>query len=258
MRLEPTTEEPQLVDEPGSRRASPRPDSSDRRRARWREFRLAYPGILATAFVALAVMLAADGWLVWKRIRYDQEINRLRGGMTEVERERTDVVLASNENRLQIMMELIRRQALGDQDLNLAIALDSGVMYLQREGAVLREMRMEVGPERTVGESADTVRMAAPLGARTIERLYDGTHAWDVPGWVYLDRGLPVPDERVVRGALGPRAIQLSGGTVIYSMPEVGPLNDSTYVMPGSIRVSEEDLDAIAPNLKPGQTVYIY
>lgn len=252
------TEEPQLGDEPGSRRNAPRPDSTDRRRSRWREFRLAYPGILATAFVALAVMLAADGWLLWKRIRYEQETERLRSGMTEVERERTDVVLASRENRLQIMMEMIRRQALGDEALNLAVSLDSGVMYLQREGAVLREMRAAAGPERTVGEGADTVRMAAPLGARTIERVLEGGDSWEVPRWVYVDRGVQVPEQRALRGALGPRAILLSGGTVIYSMPEVGPLNDSTYIMPGSIRVSEDDLEAIAPNLKPGQLVYFH
>lgn len=258
MRLEPTTEEPLVTDEPGSRRTIPRPDSPDRRRPKWREFRLAYPGILTTIFVALVVMLAADGWLLWKRIRYDNEIERLRAGMSDVERERTDVILASRENRFMIMMELIRRQALGDDALNLAVAVDSGVMYLQREGAVLRRMTVYVGPERSVGEGADTVRMAAPRGTRTVERVLGGNDAWEVPRWVWLDRGLAAPEERSLRGALGPRAILLSGGTVIYTMPETGPLNDSTYIMPGSIRVGEEDLSAIAPNLKPGQTVYFY
>lgn len=247
-----------LADEPGSRRAVPRPDAPDRRRPRWREFRLAYPGIITTIIVALAIMLVADGWLIWKRIRYDREIERLRAGMSDVERQRTDVILASDEKRFQIMMELIRRQARGDRDLNLAVALDSGVMYLQREGAVLREMEMDVGPERTVGEGTDTVRMAAPRGTRTIERILDADDAWEVPRWVFVDRGLPVPEQRSLRGALGSRAVLLSGGTVIYSMPEVGPLNDSTYLMPGSVRVRATDLGAIAPNLKPGQTVYFY
>ena len=255
MRLEPL--EPRLEEEPGTRRVEPRPESPDRRRPKWREFRRSYPGILATIFVALAIMVAADAWLVWKRVRYESEVERLRAGMTDVERERTDVILASDENRFQIMMELIRRQAMGDRELNLAVAVDSGVMYLQREGALLREMDIAVGPERTVGEGADTVRMAPPRGTRTVERVI-GAEAWEVPRWVYLDRGLQVPDERTLRGALGPQAVLLSGGTVIYSMPEVGPLNDSTYVMPGAVRVSAEDLAAIAPNLKPGQTVYFY
>lgn len=208
--------------------------------------------------VALAIMLAADAWLIYKRVRYDRETERLRAGMSDVERQRTDVILASDESRFRVMVELIRRQARGDKDLNLAVSVDSGVMYLQREGAVLREMDVVVGPEKTVGEGADTVRMAPPRGARTIERILGPRDGWEVPRWVYLDRGLEVPGERTVRGALGPHAVVLSGGIVLYSMPTVGPLNDSTYVMPGGVRLGEEDLAAIAPNLKPGQTVYFY
>jgi hypothetical protein len=45
---------------------------------------------------------------------------------------------------------------------------------------------------------------------------------------------------------------------VIYAMPSVGPLNDSSYVMPGSIRARAADLKAIAANLKLGMSVYFY
>jgi hypothetical protein len=50
----------------------------------------------------------------------------------------------------------------------------------------------------------------------------------------------------------------LDGGTVIYSVPVVGPLNDSSYVLPGSVRASAADLEAIAPNLSVGMAVYFY
>ena len=49
-----------------------------------------------------------------------------------------------------------------------------------------------------------------------------------------------------------------AGATGIYPMPRAGPLNDSTYVMPGSVRVRTQDLRAIVPDLKPGMTVYFY
>ncbi|MGH7663745.1 MAG: L,D-transpeptidase [Gemmatimonadaceae bacterium] len=243
---------------PGDRRTGERPDASDRRRARWQDFRGAYPGILATMGIALLVMLAVDFWLVYKHVAYRNEIERLRSGMTDVEQRRTDVLLESTENRLAIMVELIRRQAQLDERLNLAIAVDSGVMYLQREGAELRRMRIAVGEEKTVGTPPDTVHLAAPLGERTVERVLDGDDAWEVPAWVYRDRGLAVPGDREIAGALGPAAVILNGGTVIYSMPESGPLNDSSYVLPGSVRVSEEDANAIAPNLAPGVKVYFY
>src|SRR3712207_8848136 len=52
----------------------------------------------------------------------------------------------------------------------------------------LREMPIQVGPEKTVGTAPDTVRMVAPRGARTIERILDENGTWEVPAWVYADR----------------------------------------------------------------------
>ena len=131
-------------------------------------------------------------------------------------------------------------------------------MYLERDGALLREMGVEVAPEKRIGAGRDTVHMAAPRGTRTVERILGPQDAWEVPKWVYADRGLPQPAQTALVGALGPVAIVLNGGTVIYSLPSVGPLNDSSYVLPGSIRVSAEDLRAVSPNLQHGTVVYFY
>ena len=234
------------------------PPVVDRRRAGWREFRHAYPGILATMSLALLLMLAVSGWLIYKRINYQREIDRLRSGMTDAERKRTDMLMSSTKNRFQVMLELIRRQALGDQELHLAVAVDSSIMRLQREGALLRDMPVSVGPEKVVGTSPDTVHMAIPRGTRTVEKIIDASDGWEVPRWVYEDRNLAVPEDRTVKGALGPVAILLNGGTVMYAMPSAGPLNDSSYVLPGSVRLRAEDLRAIRPNLKTGMRVYFY
>jgi hypothetical protein len=234
------------------------PPFIERRRPGWREFRRSYPGILITMAIALAAFLAIDVWLIRKRIRYRNEIERLRAEMTALERSRTDAILARDENRLRLALELIRRQARIDKELHLSVTVDSGVMLLEREGARLRDMPIQVGPEKTVGVPPDTVRMVAPRGARTIERILDENSSWEVPAWVYADRGLAPSTERTIKGALGPAAIVLSGGTVIYSMPNVGPLNDSAYVLPGGIRARVADLRAILPNLKNGMTVYFY
>ena len=56
----------------------------ERRRKSWREFRLAYPGIISVLFVLLVSMLAIDGWLVYQRVRYARETARLRAGMTSI------------------------------------------------------------------------------------------------------------------------------------------------------------------------------
>jgi len=230
----------------------------ERRRPSWREFRLAYPGVVSVLLVVLVAMLAIDAWLIYQRVRYARETNRLRAGMTDVERRKADLVVASEQNRMRVTLELMRRQANIDKDLHLSVAVDSGVMYLEREGALLREMPIEVGPEKRVGTAPDTIHIAAPRGARTVERVLGVKDRWEVPRWVYTERGLPVPEDRLVAGALGPGAIVLNGGAVIYAQPATGPLSDSAYVLPGGIRARAQDLRAIAPNLTPGMSVYLY
>jgi hypothetical protein len=240
----------------GRRKDADRP-RTDRRRVGWREFRRGYPGILATMTIAVVLFLAADAWLLTRYLRYQRETRELRASMTEVERNRSDALLAQEENRLKVMVELFKRQAKVDPSLHLSVSLDSGVMYLERDGALLREMPITIGPGKRVGTPPDTLHIATPRGKRTVEALLDETDAWRVPQWVFTDRGIPAGDT-LLEGALGPAALLLDGGTVIYSQPTVGPLNDSAYVLPGAIRVRASDLRAIAPNLRPGVAVYFY
>ena len=224
----------------------------------FRAFKRRHPGFVAAAAIIIIGLIGLDLWFVSKRLRYEREIARLRSGMTEFERRRTDAILASEERKMQVMLQLIRRQAKIDPEIHLAVSIDSAQMYLEREGALLREIPLEVGPERRVGIPPDTVHIAIPRGARTVARMLDGKDSWEVPSWVYTDRGLAAPDDRTVKGALGPVAILLEGGTVIYSMPSTGPLNDSSYVLPGGVRARAADLQAILPNLKRGTAVYFY
>jgi hypothetical protein len=195
---------------------------------------------------------------MYKRTTYRAEIQRLRAGMSEFEKDRADAVLASEEKQLQVMVELLRRQAKIDTEIHLAVSVDSGFMGLEREGAVLRDMRVQVGPEKTVGTPPDTVRLSIPRGTRSVQRLLGAEDRWEVPRWVYEDRGLAVPNRRSIKGALGPAAIVLEGGTVIYSPPTTGPLSDTTYVMPGAVRAKSEDLRAVLPNLTRGTKVYFF
>jgi hypothetical protein len=224
----------------------------------FRTFRRRHPGFIAAAAIIVAGLLVLDAWLVYKGERYARESQRLRSGMTEFERRRSDALLASEERRMRVMLELIRRQAKIDPDIHLAVSVDSARMFLEREGALLRESDVEIGPEKRVGAPPDTVHMAIPRGARSVARVLGPNDTWEVPTWVYLDRGLTPPADRTVKGALGPVAIVLEGGTVIYSMPSAGPLNDSSYVLPGGVRTRAEDLRAIRPNVQPGTNVYFY
>jgi hypothetical protein len=224
----------------------------------WRALLARYPGATAALIASTLLLFLLAGALTYTYWRYNREIARLREAMSQTERERADLLLAEERHRVRVALELLRRQALQDRELHLAVDVDSGRMYLEREGAVLREMDVVVGPERVLEGGSEPLHLAIPRGARTVAALIGERDSWEVPSWVYQDLGLPVPAERRVRGALGRLGIVLTGGTVIYSRPRTGPLSDSSYVLPGSILVEETDMRAIAPNVKPGMTVYFY
>jgi hypothetical protein len=208
--------------------------------------------------LAIAVLLLTDLLVACERVRYGRELARMRAAMTETERQRVDAIAASEQNRLAIAVELARRQALGDAELHLSVDTANGLLWLERQGARLREMRVRLGHEATVGTPPDVVLLVPPLGKRSVARVVDGSYRWTVPDWVYLERGLPVPGDRQIPGALGPLAIFLDSGAVLYSRPAVGPLGDASYVLPGSVRVEAPDFEAIRADLQPGMAVYFH
>jgi hypothetical protein len=152
----------------------------------------------------------------------------------------------------------MRRQAAGDDALHLAINTDSSTIVLERGGALLRQFPARIGPERRVGVPPDTVQVSVPRGTRTIEKLLGAADAFELPAWLWTDRGLPIPPNRAVAGWAGPDAIVTTGGTLIYALPSAGPLADSSYVMPGAIRAPAADLAAIRANLTRGTKVYFF
>lgn len=208
--------------------------------------------------VSLLVLLVADGLLLWRRARYREEIERLRAGMTAMERQRADAIVAADNDKAAVMLELMRRQSQGDDAIHLAVNTDSGYVALERGAARLRVMPAEIGPERRVGTPPDTMHMVVPRGVRSIERLLGDSDRYTLPAWVWTDRGLPVASERAGAGWTGPAAIVTTGGTLLYARPSAGPLADSAYVMPGAIRLAARDLRAIRENLMAGTRVYFF
>lgn len=206
----------------------------------------------------LVSFLLLDGFLLVRRTRYREETARLRAGMSELEQKRADAILAADADKATLMLEIMRRQAQGDDGIHLAVNTDSSFVALDQGGARLRTMPARIGPERRVGTPPDTLRVVVPRGLRMIERLLGDDDVWPLPSWLWADRGQPAPAERSGPGWTGPQAIVTSGGTLLYALPETGPLADSSYVMPGAIRLAASDLRAIRENLTAGTRVYFY
>ena len=218
---------PDIGPDPGDRRDPAGERKHDRRRGGWRDFRRAYPGFVFTLLIGLLAMLAIDAFLILKRRSYEAEVTRLRANMTQQEKERTDAIVAAEENKLRLTLALARRQAKLEKTLHLSVAVDSGKIYLEREGAVLREMAAAFGPEGKVSNGVDSIPIAVPRGERSVAKLDDS-------------------------------GITLDGGTVILASDAPSLLQDSSAMPPGSVRMSRADLKAIMPNLSLGMRVYFY
>jgi hypothetical protein len=212
---------------PETRRSAARADEGDRRRGTWRDFRRAYPGFVFVLGLGLAAMIAVDAWLLFKRVSYNHEVSQLRAHMTDAERERTDAIVQAEQNKLRIAIELAKRQAKFDKRLHLNVSIDSSRMYLTREGALLREMPVQFGPERGASDSSGAPPAAVPRGERTIADLSSDK-------------------------------ITLDGGAAIFTSQASELTADTTAVPPGSLRIRLEDLKAIMPNLNAGMKVYFY
>jgi len=210
-----------------TRRRPDRAGEGDRRRGTWKDFRRAYPGFVFVLGLGVMAMVGVDAWLLAKRVTYNHDVKVLREHMTQAERARTDAIVLSEQNKLQIAIELAKRQAKFDKRLHLNVSVDSARMYLTREGALLREMPVQFGPERVTTESSSAPPAPLPRGERTVADISD-------------------------------TRITLDGGTQILSSPSDNLANDSTPVPPGSLRIKKEDMNAIMPNLSAGMKVYFY
>ena len=209
---------------PETRRNPDRAAEGDRRRGSWGDFRRAYPGFVFVLGLGLVAMIAVDAWLLVKRVKYNHDVAQLRSHMTDAEKQRTDFIVQAEQNKLRIAIELAKRQAMFAKKLHLNVSIDSSRMYLTREGALLREMPVQFGPERAASPSDSTPPAAIPRGERTVADLSENK-------------------------------ITLDGGALILSAKTA---NDSTPIPPGSLRIPLEDMKAIMPNLSAGMKVYFY
>ena len=207
---------------------------------------------------ALAAMLGVTGWLAWRVKSLQAEAARSRTDALGTSNATVDAQMAAQRARLQSILDRVRAEAANDRGLHVSVEVDSTYATLERDGLVLRTMDVDVGPESVVGTAPDTQRLATPRGVRTVTSVVAKGATYELPAWLWRERGLDAPADRKLKGAFGLGAAFLEDGTLIYARTTDGPLSDSLYVWPGAIRLTAEDLKAVLPNLKPGVKVYLY
>ena len=208
--------------------------------------------------VGLVAVLAGDTYLALRVRSLQAESHQRRIDAFGTATATADAQMAAQRARLQGILDRVRAEAAADRALHLSIQVDSGQATLERDGLVLRTLDVDLGPESLVGAAPDTQRLATPRGVRTVKTVVAKGQAFELPEWLYRERGIEVPPNRKLKGALGLGAAFLEDGTLIYAQPTEGPLADSLYVWPGAVRLSVDDLKAVLPNLKPGVKVYLF
>ncbi len=201
---------------------------SDRRRAGWSSFRDNYPVLIKVCAVVFLLLVAFNIWLGVRRSAYASEIVRLRDNMSQAEREKSDLIVQSEKDRLRVAVELVKRQARWAPALNLSIDIDSGMMFLARDGALLRKMPAAIEPGMVPG--SDSAIPTFPRGERSIVEVKK-----DGPTRILLNGGLE---------------ITTAGDTTTADIYQSGEV--------AVVRISAADMKAILPNIAAGMLVYIY
>jgi hypothetical protein len=218
----------------------------------WRELRETYPRIANGLVLAGAVLLLADLSLIIKHIEFARQQAELRSALAQTEILRTTAVQVTEHNIGATGAGLARREMLLARELHLAVDCHKGVMYLRQSGAVLREMPIRLSPAS--GPAADSRQgnapAAQPRGRLVLARVVDGSASRELPESALA--------RRMSTGSLGPLALVLDNGALIYSQPGTGPPVEARDLPPGSIRAEAADLEAIKANLQPGMGVYLY
>ncbi|MEK6611278.1 MAG: hypothetical protein AABZ29_00670 [Gemmatimonadota bacterium] len=187
-------------------------------RVLWRE----HPRLMRVLMWTFAGALFAAAALAWRGAQYRNEIAALRAGMSGIDKVKADLALASDARRLQVMMALAVRQARTDGGLHISVSVDSGLLHLEQQGAILRTASVQVGADGWQAVDGDSIPLASPLGIRRVEEVR------------------------------GDSVVVLSGGAVLYRGDAAMP------VRAGSVRIGDADLKSILKNLKVGLPVYFY
>jgi hypothetical protein len=225
-------------------------------------FRKAHPFFFWGMMTVAGIFLAATAVVASRIPRYHDETAQIQSRMTAQEKQTQDNVLHSRARRSDLAIALLQRElrlkSLQQKGLHLAIDTKDSVLYLYSGRAVLRQVKVAVGPDTTVAApDGRTWRLVRALGERSLARK-ETSPVLSVPEWVYVAQGQPVPaeDARQVAGGLGTYVLVLDDGTRIYSQPQTGPFRDA--VMPGSFAVHGQDLGAIFGAIEADIPVYIY
>ncbi|GFO67354.1 hypothetical protein GMLC_09330 [Geomonas limicola] len=213
--------------------------------AQWHELHHHYPRSASLLTVAIVLALLADLCIIFQQYRLSHQEAQLTVAAARAEEQRSALDGQRDTDLAQARALLPRRDAIVAKELHLSVDRRQGVMYLMRDRAILREMPVYLGPEL----AARPDDPAPALKTRRVQRLIDTS------GPVGVDSAPPATGAPDATG-VEPLAFQLSGGVLLYSLPDTGFSQDT--LPPRGVRLDPGDLASMKEALHPGLRVYFY
>lgn len=237
------------------RRASSRPDSSDRRDIPrpplWLNLALLLLGITAL-LVSITHRRSIDRRLSSEMQASSvpgEELNQIREQLSSM-----DLTEAQLANELEDRMKYL--DSMKSNEFYLAIDTSRKKLRLQYGNEVIREADIQIGEPRTIEAPPKRWVFPALKGGFAVSGKAYGA-SWRVPAWVYAANRQPVPAERpTVPGGLGKYVIFLPNDYVIHSQPS--PDSPLKGPKPASFLAPEDGLRAIWPRIDKGTKVYVF
>ncbi|MCM0083843.1 hypothetical protein L4X63_19845 [Geomonas sp. Red32] len=219
----------------------------------WHHLHENYPRRTVLYTVAIAIFLLADLILIAKHLQYLREQPKRLASMDQADLLRTESVEQTERNLAERRMLLGRRQAMLARGPHLSIDCSRGVMYLQHDRAILREMPVRLGSALTAATPDGSLQV--PL--KRSRRILAGENGQVTAPAAPLPGTAAAPEGAAAAAGSDPLPVFLEGGIAIYPLPEDGALSGGRYP-PDAIEVARSDLEAIRETLHPGMRVYFY
>lgn len=178
------------------------------------------------------------------------EISRIRA-------ELADLALTREQLEAELNSRLEYVESLESSEFYLAVDTSKKRLLFHYGDAVAREAPVTVGEPGNFESPGGEEWTFVPLKGAFLVRAKEEGAAWEIPGWVYLSNGQPVPSSpQTVQDGLGKYVIHLPNGYVIHSPPP--PSSPLRTAKPGSFMVPEEDLRAMWPRINDKTRVFIF
>ncbi len=172
-----------------------------------------------------------------------------------------ELIRCEQENFRLLMLSRYLRRSVESEVIYVELDLETDTLMVRLGSQTLYAYPMVSGKgRRRLGSTGRIKDFSTPKGVRQVEYIVEDP-VWYKPNWVWLERGLEIPEEitmedRAVPGVLGPYKVSIGEGYYIHGTRS-GRIRPGKYSH-GCVRMNNKDLRQLVKMIDEGTMVYIY